>query len=221
MPHPNTDTARANFDVAASGFGTLTQLTFESSAVNSKTFSTNGVNIATTNDATGVSSSSSTITGFNTTAGGTKFLQLDSSNKANAVTTTFTFNNNDPITAFGATFTGIGTSAGSTLITFNDGTSQSVNLPGSSKGGTLFFGFTDAAATTSIKSITLGIYPVSNGGTSDQIGIDDVLLYNGVPSKPTLRTVPEPSEAAAMSTGIVLLASLALLARKRRVSAKS
>ena len=214
--HPNTDAARGQFDVAASGFGTLTQLTFEPVALNSTNFTTNGVTITGANNAGGVSNSSSTITGFNTTAGGSKFLQLASSNSNNAVTETFTFSNADPVTAFGATFTGVGTSSGSTLITFNDGTTQSVLLPGSSQGGTLFFGFTDANATTSIKSVTLGVYPVNGGGTGDIIGIDDVLLYNGVPSNPTLGAVPEPSETATLALGGVMLGGLVLLARKRR-----
>jgi hypothetical protein len=220
VAHPNTDAARAQFDAAASGFGTLTQLTFESSTLGDTTFDTNGIHVAGDNNYkfAGVSDSSSTITGFNTTSGGSKFLRLNSDNSNNAVTETFTFANNNPITAFGATFTGVGTANGSTLITFDDGTTQSVNLPGSSQGGTLFFGFTDANAATSIKSVTLGVYPVNGGDTGDVIGIDDVLLYNGVPSKPTLGTVPEPSEMAAMSIGIAFLGGLVLLARKRRAT---
>ena len=215
--HPNTDAARGQFDAAASGFGTLTQLTFEPVALNSTNFTTNGVTITGANNAGGVSNSSSTITGFNTTAGGSKFLQLFANNSSAAVTETFTFSNASPITAFGATFTGVGTASGSTLITFNDGTTQSVNLLGSSLGGTLFFGFTDANPATSIKSVTLGVYPVNGGTIGDIIGVDDVLLYNGVPSNPTLST-PEPSETATLGLGGVMLGGLVLLARKRRTA---
>ena len=226
--HPNTDAARATFDAAASTTGTLTQLNFEASTIGSTTFLTNGVQITGVNNKQGVNINSTSTDptqspqreGFNTTPGGTKFLQLLSGNTS-PVTETFAFSNANPITAFGATFTAIGTNLGTTVITFNDGTTQTETLAGNPLGGTEFFGFTDTPAGSSIKSVTLQVSPLSPGTNElDEIGIDDILIYNGTPSVPTLG-VPEPSETATLAVGIVMLGGLVLLARKRRASCQS
>lgn len=218
--HPNTDAARSRFDMAASTFGTLTQLDFESSTFGDTDFSTDGVDITSFNNAAGVNNDSFTTTGFNTTPGGFQYLQLGPSDDTQAVTETFTFANGAPITAFGATFTGVGTSSGIAQITFDDGTIQTEALPGDTQGGTLFFGFTDPSSSP-IYSVTVGVFPdpAADNTTDDVIGIDDVLLYNGKPSQPTLPAVPESSSGVSFGFGLAALGGLALLARKRRAAA--
>ncbi len=218
-PHPNTDDARSRFDAAASTFGTLTQLDFESVPLSQYTFTTRGVDVVGVNNDSGITDDSAgdSIIGFNTTPGGSQFLQFLSTDIFAAVTETFSFTNGAPITAFGATFTGVGTSSGITQITFRDGTMRTEVVPGSASGGVLFFGFTDSLGNP-IQSVTVGVFPdpTSTNATKDVIGLDDVLLYNGTPSGPTLPApVPEASSGLGLGFGLILLGGLALRTRRR------
>ena len=91
-------------------------------------------------------------------------------------------------------------------ITFSDGTSETINVPGVTDGtGSVdFVGFTDPGKSISSVTITSGA-----GGYGDYIGIDDV-SYN-LPGTVT----PEPSTEVLMLTGCL---ALGLLMWKRRAA---
>src|SRR4029077_1230099 len=79
------------------------------------------------------------LDGYNTTSGGANFVEM--------VGGTVTFSFATPIQAFGAYFSGIQTNFFTDTITFSDGTSQTILIPGagtsSSVGALDFVGFTD------------------------------------------------------------------------------
>ena len=109
---------------------------------------------------------------------------------------TTTFNFTTPINFFDAYMGGIqGTQVGQETITFNDGSSETVNIP-ETNGGWAFVGFTDTA---SFSSVTFNF-------------LDDIVSLNDIsfPSSPT--ATPEP--ASAVLLGSVVL--FGLVARMRR-----
>ena len=90
-------------------------------------------------------------------------------------------------------------------ITFSDGTSQTIDIPGTDSGSTGavdFVGFTDAGASITSVSINAGV------GYGDYIGVDDV-NYQVV-------TTPEPGSLALFLTGILAI-GCGRLRRRRRV----
>jgi hypothetical protein len=116
------------------------------------------------------------LCGYNTTTGGSKFLQL------NGGTATFSFS--PGIDAFGAYFTGVQLTG--ETITFSDGVNQSIAIPNpGNSGGTDFVGFTDFGKT--ILSLTINAQPTPALG--DIIGVDDV-GYETVPAPPTGGNLP-------------------------------
>jgi hypothetical protein len=127
------------------------------------------------------------LDGFNTTPGGANYLEM----KGGALTFTFAA----PVQFFAAILTGVQTSFFQDTVTFNDGSSQSINAPGtgtnSSNGALDFVGFTDAGK--SITSVSI------NAGTASQdfIGVDDVRFQ---------AVVPEPSSVWFVLPGCVVLA---------------
>lgn len=141
-----------------------------------------------------VQTSNSAITGFNTTSGGSRFVQNSSNND-------LTFNFSTGISAFGAYVTGLGTATGTVSLTFNDGSSQAINLStviGQSGGGVGFIGFTLSGATL-LTSVTL------DGTTgSDVWGVDDVQFGSAA--------VPEPASLAMWGLGVIGV----VFARRRR-----
>jgi hypothetical protein len=171
---PNSALAASQFDAAAGALGAVNIIDFESFKSGELPNSTTipGVTIsASGSGANSISTDNSNTLGFNTTAGGSNFLQSQTS-----LTTTFTFAT--PIQAFGAYITGLGTAPGNALLNFSDGSTQSYDLTaliGDANGGAGFFGFTDAGK--SISSIAFA------GTTSGQdiYGIDDV-RYVAVPT---------------------------------------
>lgn len=181
-PHPNSDAAAALFDAAAAGLGTINKIDFESAAVGSfvSLNAAPGVTV-TGHDIFGNNlfvnnvpnfPTGPALDGFNTTPGGANYLELTGG------MATFTFAN--PIQAFGAYFTGIQPGFVQDTINFDDGSSQSIDMPqlDAFGGGVTFAGFTDAGKT--ITSVT--IFAGSSAG--DFIGIDDVRygpVANAVP----------------------------------------
>jgi hypothetical protein len=167
-PRPSSNAAASNFDAAAGALGGINLLTFESLPTGNMASPTNlpGLSITQTGGApNAISTDNDNILGFNTTAGGSKFLQTQTN-----ATTTFTFAT--PIQAFGSYVTGLGTASGEALLQFNDGTSQSFNLTallGTGDGGVGFFGFTDVG-----KSIASVSFVSATGTGGDVYGIDDV-----------------------------------------------
>jgi hypothetical protein len=185
---PNSVAAAANFDAAAALLGSEHIITFESSPLG--TFASlnpapgvtvTGADISGGNQTiVNTSLCSNALCGYNTTVGGSRFLQLFGG------TATFSFS--PGTSAFGAYLTGVQL-VGET-ITFNDGSNQSVAIPNpGGSGGTDFVGFTDA--TKSIASITITVL-------NDIIGVDDV-RYVGPSSSP----VPEPASLSILGAAMI------------------
>jgi len=202
-PHPVSAAAAASFDSAITALGGGSLITFESAPLGSFSSLTvapgvtltgsdldgNNQTIRDTSNLPGFP----TLDGYNTTPGGANFVEVQ------AGTLTFTFAN--PIQAFGAYFSGIQTVFFSDTITFSDGSSEQIFIPGagtsSSAGALSFVGFTDVGK--SITSVTLNAGSLSTG--ADFIGVDDV-LFQTVPTTP----VPEPGAIVLLLTICVLLA---------------
>jgi hypothetical protein len=195
-PHPVSSAAAASFDAAASLLGSNSIINFESATLGTYTNLTiaPGVSISGTTVGGGNQSilnasnfpPAPSLDGFNTTSGGTRFAEMMGG------TLTFTFTS--PTQFFGAYISGIQTVFFTDVITFSDGSSQSILIPGagttSSVGALDFVGFTDAGA--SITSITI------NAGSAgfDDIGLDDV-RYQSTPS-----SAPEPGSMVLMLGGL-------------------
>lgn len=144
--------------------------------------------------------------GFNTTAGGSHYLQLSALDN-NPMTLHLAFS--QPIQSFGAYFTGIGNVGGnSPTLSFNDGAPQSLTVAGSGTGGSEFLGFTDAGQ--SINSIDLTMA----GNANDVFSMDD-LRFAGASDKNPISVVPEPLTCIGVFGG---LASLGAYLRKRKAA---
>ncbi len=167
----NSQTAETSFVAAAPG---LNLITFESALPSGVSVSGGTV----TN-----SSGCGALCGFNTTPGGSYFYLLDGG------TGTFTFAT--PIDAFGLYITGLQTEIVTTeTLTFNDGSSQTIDTPSATGGGGAFIGFTDTGAS---------IVSVSYNAVNDIVSLDDVQYGSVESTTPT----PEPSTLALLGTGLV------------------
>ena len=182
---PNSTAAASNFDAAAAGLGIEHIITFESSPLGafSALALASGVTLTGANVNNNSQSIVNTISninitppctnatcGYNTTPGGSQFLLMFGG------TATFSFSAGTD--AFGAYLTGV--QNGGEIITFSDGTSQSINIPNPGfDGGTTFVGFTDADK--SIASVTINV-------NNDIVGVDDVRYET--------HSVPEPASLA-------------------------
>ena len=130
------------------------------------------------------------LCGYNTTVGGSSFLD---------VTFNTVFNFSTAINAFGAYFTGV--QRGDATLTFTDGSTTTLTMPEASlnDGGTTFFGFEDLGM-----SITSISYFTGTGG--DFVGVDDIRYR-------TVAEVPIPASLPLLFGGV-----LALGAARRRKS---
>jgi hypothetical protein len=197
---PNSTAAAASFDAAAAGLGTSSIITFESAPLGSFTslLVAPGVTISGTDHLGNNFTINNTfdasfpaLDGYNTTSGGAKFVEMMGGNL------TFTFTS--PVQFFGAYLSGVQNFLQDTM-TFNDGTSQTINIPetgtSSSVGELAFVGFTDAGK--SITSVTI------SAGTNawDAIGVDDV-RYQSAAS-----TTPEPASMMLFLTGCLFVVVL-------------
>lgn len=196
--HPNSAAAAASFDTAAAALGSVSTITFEGATLGG--FSTLTVAPGVTISGSDLSGNKQTILnapsfspvpslgGFNTTSGGSEYV--------NMLGGTLTFHFATPTEFFGAYLTGVQTAFFQDTVTFSDGTTQTINVPGagttSSKGALDFVGFTDAGK--SISSVTIS---ASNQFGADEIGVDDV-RYQSLSTSP----VPEPSSLMLMFSGI-------------------
>ena len=189
-PWPNSSAAQATFLGAA---GSTSLLTFESlatgfySPINAApgvTITLNAPNIGCYYS--GICNGTyGNLYGFNVTTGGANWLGFPEGSA--------TFSFATPITAFGMWITGVQTVFTSTFtLTFNDGMSQTLNLPINVNGGTSYYGFTDSASFSSITITNL---------SDDAWGIDDV-------SYSSQSTVPEPSSLMLLGSGVIGLAGL-------------
>ena len=211
-PTPNASGAASSFHSAASGLGAASTVNFESAPLGSFTSLAAGPGLTITganyqgNNQTILNApsypSDPALDGFNTTAGGSQFLEV--------LGGTATFSFSSPTDFFGAYFTGIQSEFFTDTLTFSNGTSQSVTIsnPSSTLGGVTFLGFTDAGA--SISQITLNAGSSSSG--ADFIGVDDVqYLANASP-------VPEPSTFALTCLPLLLVGFYAYRQRKTHQS---
>jgi hypothetical protein len=192
--HPNSANAAAAFDAAVPG---ASLVTFESAPVGSFSSLTIAPGVALTGaDVNGLDQSirntsnfpsGPTLDGYNTTASGANFAEIQGG------TLTFTFST--PVDAFGAYFSGIQTFFFPDVITFSDGTSQSLLIPGvgtsGSVGALAFAGFTDPGKQISSITINTG----SQDAGWDDIGVDDVRFASAGSG------TPEPAAWALMLLG--------------------
>ncbi len=205
--------ARSNADAAAQAFraaaGPLTTVDFEAFPTGdvSTLAIAPGVMLAMT-DAAGwpdIATGGHWSTGFNTTAGGSQYLSVNSAGGPSAMAT-FLFG--APINSFGAYLTGVGTAEGVVRMTINSGVTQDYVIGGALTGGARYVGFTDVGASiTSVSFSLTGGLPYS----ADVFGIDDAQFGVSTTSGPGysvylqfttdppggqwLVTVPEPTTA--------------------------
>ena len=106
--------------------------------------------------------------GYNTSASGSKFISV----AGGRLVLTFS----KPFEAFGAYFTGLqGASGTEGTISFDDGATQPINLPGAANGGVAFVGFVNAGHPFTKLTITAG------NSESDVIGVDDIRVAGPAP----------------------------------------
>jgi hypothetical protein len=203
---PNSTLAATNFDAAAALLGNESIITFESAPVGSFNslmvaagVTISGSDIDGNNQAIDNTFDASfpSLDGYNTTPGGSRFVEM----VGGSLVFTFT----TPVEFFGAFLSGVQDFTQDTF-TFSDGTSQTINVPeagtSSSVGELVFVGFTDAGK--SISSVTV------NAGTNafDAIGVDDVRFQSAAVA------TPEPNSAVSLLTGCFF--GLALWLRRCR-----
>ncbi len=163
-PFTNSNAAQTSFLGAATGFGPVTTQTFDSipvgTAANGGTFSIPGASV-TLNTPYGApfggvqSSVSGNLYGF--PISGANFLAFDDGSA--------TFNFTKASNSFGFYTTGVQTEFTSTFTaTFNDGASETLNIPINVNGGASYFGFTDTSSFTSvtITNISYDAWAVDN-----------------------------------------------------------
>ena len=204
-PTPGSSAAAASFATAAGLIGSIATINFESAALGSFTSLTVAPGVTLTAVTTGSINntpnfpSNPALDGFNTTPSGAKYVE------SLGAIMTFTFTT--PVQFFGAWLTGTQINFFQDTVTFNDGSSQTINAvqtgTDSSHGAVAFVGFTDAGKSISSVTVSSG-----TGSAGDFIGIDDV-------SYQTASSVPEPA-----SFGIVVAGLLGLGFAYRRQQAK-
>ena len=115
-----------------------------------------------------------------------------------------------PVQFFGAYLSGVQTAFFADTITFSDGTSQTIFVPGTGTSSTVgelaFVGFTDAGKSISSITITAGL----PGTGQDAIGVDDVRYQSAA------ATAPEPGSVSLMLTGCLF--GFALSVRRHRAA---
>jgi hypothetical protein len=169
---PNSNTAAANFVTAITGIGNMNTISFESAPLGSFTslqvapgVTASGASGILSIDNTPHAPGSPAVDGFNTTFAGSQYIE----DLAGSVTFTFA----TPIQFFGAFLIGVQSNLFQDIITFNDGSSQTLNAneagTGPSVGAVTFLGFADVGKSIASITITAG-----NGVTGDFIGVDDV-----------------------------------------------
>lgn len=197
-PLPNSNAAAASFDTAAGALGTVNKIDFESAPEGG--FSSMGVapgvncTLSNTLIGSGIFDLGTEHTGFNTTAGGKNFVRAIPIDPNSAQRPIVTFDFAEPIQAFGAYLTGVGSLFATTKVKFNDGSDQEFTLTGDKDGGALFFGLTDPTRSISSISFTQGTWLPY---VSDSFGVDDVRYV------PTAGAVPEPGTLGLLVGGLL------------------
>lgn len=173
---PNATAAAASFDADT---GSLDVVDFESPVIG---FTTDRGNV------TSNSGCSAALCGYNTTSGGSQFLNVYGGQVV--------FSFDSAIDSFGAYFTG--TQINNLTLTYTDSSTEVLTFPDHNlnAGGTTFFGFSDVGAT--ISSITFE-------ALNDIVSIDDIRFGNAA-------SVPEPATLLLFGSGLLGLAA----ARRRQ-----
>jgi hypothetical protein len=198
-PFPNSNTTASSFLTAAAGFGPVYTETFDSIPVGTAalggTFSIPGASVSiTTPFSEPYGGVSSTVQGnvYGFPISGSNFLAFD------AGSATFTFN--QPTNSFGFYTTGVQTVFTSVFtVTFNDGVSETLNIPINVNGGASYFGFTDTVAISSVTVTNL---------SNDAWAVDNVSFNAGTSA------APEASTWAMMGLGFAGLAFAGSRTRK-------
>ena len=145
------------------------------------------------------------VDGFNTTAGGSYFIEV----KGGSLTFSFL----QPINAFGLYLSGVQTNFFADRIQFFDGANQQITLAGVGTsccvGELAFVGFTDPDALISSVTILASL----PGTGADFIGVDDVVYRTAATG-----AVPEPATWATLLLGFATLG--AALRAQRRATAR-
>ena len=221
-PLPNSNAQAAAFDTAAGALGSLNLITCEPLPVTlpawSPSISLGGgatalLSGAFTHGTTGITSTPGDYNyGFNVTAGGSKYLELDINMAASPASVTINFPS--PVQAFGAYVGGVGTGGvlSSLVAKYNDGSSQQYTLVGapSANGGMMFFGFTDPGA--QIISVTIE-EAGSFGFIDDSFSLDDIRYVaagGAVPQDAAAIPALSGWGLAAMAVGLAGAATMAL-----------
>lgn len=175
----NSLNTAAEFDATASTVGTNNLINFET--VTLGIFSSLSVApgvIATllNNDRGGISSEQNVAYGYNTTIGGSQFLQFRPTFGISTANLDFDFV--EPIQGFGVYLTGLGTASGNLNIIFKDGTTQQLEVTGIPFGGSQFWGF--IAPGSLISNISLSLNNVTSL-SRDIFGLDDIRYISACP----------------------------------------
>jgi hypothetical protein len=225
-PRPNSNAQAAAFDTAAGALGSLNLITFEPLPVNVPVYSTSlslggGVTAllagAFSHASTGIMSAPGDHNyGFNVTAGGSKFLELDINMAASPASVTINFPS--PVQAFGAYVGGVGTGGVlSTLVAkYNDGSAQQYTLVGapSANGGMMFFGFTDPGA--QITSVTIE-ETGSSGFIDDSFSMDDIRYVTSGSAPQEVSEVPALSSWGLGAMAVVLAGIATIVLRRAAI----
>lgn len=193
-PRPNSNAAAAAFDAAAGALGPINLINFEGLSIGyfpSRTIAPGVVaqliSTTTTGSSGIVGGLGDSIIGYNTTTPGIRYLRVSPAGGNSGVRFIFA----EPIYAFGAYITGLGTANGNLTAQFDDGSPVVLPIVGEDDGGVQFFGFTNLAAP--ISSVFLRF----QGSASDVFSVDDLRFV----------TVPEPSTWLLAGLGIACLAA--------------
>lgn len=176
---PSQLATAAEFDSAASTVGTNNLINFETVTLgifSSLSVAPGVIAILSNNEGGRISSEQNVPYGYNTTIGGSQFLQFRPT--FGVSTASLEFNFIEPIQGFGAYITGLGTAAGNLNVIFNDGTTQQLVITGSPFGSSQFWGFLAPGAMISKISLSLsGVTSLSR----DIFGLDDVRYISACP----------------------------------------
>jgi hypothetical protein len=145
--------------------------------------------------------------GYNTSPGGSQFLEFAPA--VGAVSASARFDFQVPTHAFGVSLTGLQTGLGEVHLLFNDGTAHDLTISGQAIGGVQFFGITDSARILSVTIEELGM----PAGSRDVFGMDDLRFTDAPVPTPG---APEPSSwmlAALGGAGLIW----SLRRRRRRL----